>query len=87
MTITRTGAAVSYQTAVTTETQKSITAAGMMDTLPMPFTFPLTVPSFCLSLATISVSMSMVPMREKNSFTGTVKTIHRMPGQMGNTPF
>ena len=69
-----------------TETQKSITAAGMMGTLLTPFIFPLTLPSFCSSLVAISVSKSMVPGSEKSTFTGTVKTIHRMPRQVGATP-
>lgn len=87
MTTTITGAAVSYQTAVMTETQTSITAAGMMDMLLRPFISQLTLPSFCSSLVTVIVRMSMVSTREKNSFVGTVKTIHRMPWQKGNTPF
>ena len=87
MTETITGPAVSYQTALMTETQKSITAAGMMGTLRRPFIFPLTLPSFCSSLVAISVSKSMVSGSEKSTFTGTLKTIHRRPRQVGPTPF
>lgn len=86
MTTTRTGTEVRCQTAVITETQKSTTAAGMMDTLLRAFIFQLTLPSFCSRLVTIRVSMSMVPTRERNSFAGTVKTIHRELTQNGATP-
>ena len=82
-----TGPAVSYQTAVMAETQQSITAAGMMGTLLRPFIFPLTLLSSCSSLVTIIVSVSMVPGSERGTFTGTAKTIHRMPRQLGATPF
>lgn len=86
MTTTRTGTEAIYQTAVMTGTQKFITAAEMMDHLLTAFIFQLTLPSFCSGLVTISVSMSMVPIREKNSFVGTMKTIHRRLAQNGTTP-
>jgi len=87
MIIIITGPAVSYQTAVMTETQKSITAAGMMGTLLGPFIFPLTLLSSCSSLVTMNVRVSMVPGSEKSTFTGTAKIIHRRPRQLGATPF
>lgn len=86
MTITRTGTQVRCQTAVITETQESTTAAGMMATLLGAFIFPLTLPSFCSRLVTIRVNMSMVLTRERNSFAGTVKTIHRKLTQNRTTP-
>ena len=86
MTITRTGTEAIYQTAVMTGTQEFITAAEMMDHLLTAFIFQLTLPSFCSSLVTIRVSMSMVLIRERNSFVGTVKTIHRRVRQNGTTP-
>ena len=86
MTITITGTAAICQTAVMAGTQKFITVAEMMDHLLTVFIFQLTLPSFCSSLVTIRVSMSMVLIRERNSFVGTVKTIHRGVGQDGTTP-
>lgn len=86
ITITTTGTQAIYQTAVMTGTQWFITAAEMMDYLRRPFIFQLTLPSFCSSLVTISVSMFMVPFRERNSFVGTVKTNHRRLRQNGTIP-